>query len=388
MMLFTLFQIIDLVIFVYIAFCVLYIVLFAIASLFYHDRNYTESEEHKRILVLFPAYKEDSVIESAVKDFLFQDYPKDKYLVVVISDKMKDETNERLSELPIKLLKVNFENSTKAKAMNFAIDSMASERFDIIAILDADNLADRSFLKKINDAYMSGIMALQMHRKAKNIQNDVAVFDAISEEVNNAIFRKGHNVLGLSSALIGSGMAFDYCWFSDNVKRLHTAGEDKELETLLLEQSIMVYYMDSVCVSDEKTSKNEVYSRQRQRWLSAQFNSFICNISKIPFAIRKHNFDLLNKILQWMLLPRVLMFGISFIISVSLLVLIPSLSIKWLIVTALQIFVFILCTPKKLSVRFIKSSWKTLPSIFILMFMNLFKLRGSNSFIHTPHGKS
>jgi len=35
----------------------------------------------------------------------------------------------------------------------------------------------------------------------------LALLDGISEEINNNIFRKGHQTLGLSSALIGSGMA-------------------------------------------------------------------------------------------------------------------------------------------------------------------------------------
>jgi hypothetical protein len=52
------------------------------------------------------------------------------------------------------------------------------------------------------------IFAVQGHRTAKNTNNSWAILDAISEEINNNIFRKGHRVLGLSSAIIGSGMAF------------------------------------------------------------------------------------------------------------------------------------------------------------------------------------
>jgi hypothetical protein len=47
----------------------------------------------------------------------------------------------------------------------------------------------------------------------KNTNNSWAILDAISEEINNNIFRKGHRVLGLSSAIIGSGMAFRYNYF-------------------------------------------------------------------------------------------------------------------------------------------------------------------------------
>ena len=42
---------------------------------------------------------------------------------------------------------------------------------------------------------------------------NTAVLDAVSEEINNSIFRKGHTRLGFSSGLSGSGMAFEYDLF-------------------------------------------------------------------------------------------------------------------------------------------------------------------------------
>lgn len=73
----------------------------------------------RRFAVFFPAYKEDRVIVGAVESFLQQDYPADSYEVVVISDRMQDRTNERLSGLPVTLLRVDFENSSKARALTF-----------------------------------------------------------------------------------------------------------------------------------------------------------------------------------------------------------------------------------------------------------------------------
>lgn len=104
----------------------------------------------------------------------------------------------------------------------------------------------------MNDALDSGIQAVQAHRTAKNRDTDTAVLDAASEEVNNSIFRRGHVALGFSSALIGSGMAFDYKWFRENIACCTTSGEDKELEALLLRQGIYIDYLDDVRVLDER----------------------------------------------------------------------------------------------------------------------------------------
>ena len=80
-------------------------------------------------------------------------------------------------------------------------------------VLDADNLMETSFISKVNNAFNKGYMAVQGHRVAKNINTRFAILDAVSEEVNNMIFRKGHRVVGLSAALIGSGMAMEYAYF-------------------------------------------------------------------------------------------------------------------------------------------------------------------------------
>ena len=58
-------------------------------------------------------------------------------------------------------------------------------------ILDADNIMKEGCLESVNAAFQEGANAVQCHRTAKNQQTSVAVLDAISEEINNHLFRKG-----------------------------------------------------------------------------------------------------------------------------------------------------------------------------------------------------
>ena len=60
-------------------------------------------------------------------------------------------------------------------------------------------------------------------------------------------------------------MAFEAEWFHQNVKYLQTAGEDKELEAMLLQQRIYTVYLPDLLVFDEKTQKKEAISNQRKR---------------------------------------------------------------------------------------------------------------------------
>jgi len=179
-----------------------------------------------------------------------------------------------LKTLPIKVLEVKFDISTKSKALNSAMERIIAG-YDIAVILDADNLMAPDFLSKINASFGNGFIAVQGHRTAKNLNTSLAVLDAVSEEINNHIFRKGHRVLGFSSAIIGSGMAFKYDFFKALMSTVTAIGGfDKEIELKLLKEGNTIEYLDDAFVYDEKVQKAEVFSNQRRRWLSAQLIYF------------------------------------------------------------------------------------------------------------------
>lgn len=187
----------------------LYIFIFAVAGVFYKEKTTVKADRHRKFAVLIPGYKEDEVIVEVAKSALLQEYPMGLFDVVVIADSFQPETLAELSTLPVKLIEVSFDKSTKSKALNKGMATLTSN-YDIAVILDADNIMAPDYLMKINAAFSQGAFAVQGHRTAKNQNTSWAVLDAASEEINNHIFRKGHRVLGLSSAIIGSGMAFHY----------------------------------------------------------------------------------------------------------------------------------------------------------------------------------
>lgn len=377
----------DLVIFVLLALSVGYLLLFAVASRLRRSHPIPETEKRHRFAVLFPAYKEDRVIVQAVHQFLGQDYPTDRYDLIVISDQMQPETNEELRQLPIRLLTAHYQESSKAKALTLAMEATANETYDSIVIMDADNTTSPQFLQELNKGHAAGMKAIQAHRVAKNLNTDVAILDAVSEEINNSIFRGGHVALGLSSALIGSGMAMDAGWFRENVTKLQTAGEDKELEALLLKQGIRIHYLEHVRVEDEKTQKKEVIKSQRKRWLAAQFGSLFAALPDLPSALLKGNIDYCDKIIQWMLPPRIVLLAGVFFFTVLVSILCPVLSLKWWMLSFALIAALSLAIPGYLLNKRLLSALLQVPSLAWMMLATLFKLKGANKkFIHTEHG--
>lgn len=339
--------IIDWLLFTCIASTVLYLGIFSVAALFNHKAAPPKSKKQRRFVVLIPSHKQDEVIEQAVISILSQAYPQRLFDVVVISDHQSEMTNMRLAQYPITLLTPNFEESSKAKSLQYAILNLPEFKiYDIVLLLDADNIVEQDFLTKVNDAYeVAATKAIQMHRISKNRDTAAARMDAIFEEINNAIFRRGHISIGLSAALSGSGVAYDFTWFKSNIMKAKTAGEDKEMEALLLRQGYYIDYFDNIYVYGEKKRTTIKLNEQRSRWASQQFHNFARNIKFLPGAIFKKQYDLADKIIQWMLVPRTKMVGIIILMSVILPFIYMTIVLKWWFIGAIALFFFALATP-------------------------------------------
>ena len=381
-------HILDLLLWAFMTISVAYITFYALVSLFSRNGIKTvdvpESPE-STFLVLFPAYSEDRVIVGSVKKFLFQNYPQDKYHVAVISDHQQESTERLLSGLPVTLLRPVFDKSSKAKALQYAI-SEVSGQYDYVVVLDADNIVETDFLHRLNILLKEGYKAVQCHRCAKNSDSSVSVLDGVSEEINNTLFRKAHNLIGLSSALIGSGMCFDYSWFSSHVTKLTTAGEDRELEVFLLREGIYIKYADDILVFDEKVSSADNFQRQRQRWMSAQVNCFLSMLRHLPEAFVRLNVNYVDKTVQQMLVPRSMLLLFLLFMSLVMSAAAPWWSIKWwslLVLTGLSLF---LAIPARLRTKSVFSKVGTLLRLSIKMARNVRHIDHKNEdFIHTDH---
>lgn len=382
------FLLIDAILFLLFLIAALYLFIFAAYSKKRPLYSYPPAKKKHRYVILFPAYMEDDVIIDSVQSFFKQKYPRELYDVIVISDQMTEETISMLKETTAKVTQILDPMSTKINALQEAIKNIEQENlsYDMVVVLDADNIVNPDFLEKINDAFYSGCLAIQTHRIAKNRDTNTAVLDAISEEINNAIFRKGHTRLGFSSGLSGSGMAFEYELFKNMIQGVDEIGEDKYMERKLLLQNIYIEYLEEVYTFDEKVRGKKEFYNQRRRWLATQFSNLFSGISQLPKALLSGKWDYCDKLFQWMMPPRILLLGFVILIACVLSVINIFLSFKW---WGLLLFIgitFSLAVPDYLVDKQFKKAIISLPILFLLMFFNLFRLRGGNKkFIHTKH---
>ena len=271
----------------YFTYSVAYTATFSVASLFHRSRPQVPTKKRHRIAILIPVYRDDAVILQSVDYVRQQRYPTDHYRVFVIADTLQADTMARLRAMRAEVIEVDFNDRTKAKSVAQGLQHIARDgNYGLTVILDADNVMDKNFLRHINRAYAAGHSAIQGQRTAKNHDTPLAVLDGLSEALNNVIFRKGYQALGLAVPVIGSGMAFDTKLLTSAFQRidLTSKGEDRELQLEIIRRRHNIRYLEEAVVYDEKVATDQAFGHQRKRWIA---NQFLYLSKSFPTAVRQ-----------------------------------------------------------------------------------------------------
>ncbi|WP_420146777.1 glycosyltransferase [Spirosoma sp.] len=344
----------------------------------------------RRIAVLIPAYKEDAVILGSVVVNLQQDYPADRYDLIVIADSFLPETLDKLAQHPIKVVPVHFEQSTVQKSIAYALNSLPENTYDIVVISDADNHMAPDFLQHINRAFSRGWRVVQGHRTAKNTNTSVAVFDAMNEEISNTIFRAGQRVLGFSASLIGSGMAFEPTLMKRALNQIQTVGGyDKELEMLLVISGVRIGYLQNAIIYDEKVQNIAVFQRQRTRWVAAQLYFIKAYFKTGIQQLITGNVQAFNTFVKSLLLPRMILLAVLGLFALlSLLIGGQVVAFAWGLL-GLLIASLLLSIPASLFQKITVRDFFVLPALIFSMFRSLLNYKqASKKFLHTPHAET
>ncbi|GAB3845959.1 glycosyltransferase family 2 protein [Hymenobacter terrigena] len=371
----------------------LYLLFFTVAGHFLKARKsgpqpFRLPARTRHIGVFIPAYKADAVILDTARAALHHTYA-GTFQVVVISDGLQPGTVQALWQAGAEVVEVNFERSTKGKALLHTLSSLPPAAFDVAVVLDADNLMGRNCLNDINGAFNAGYRVVQAHRTALNQDTAFALLDACNEEINNHIYRQGPFALGLSSALIGSGMAFEYDYLLRLLKGIgETVGEDKELDFRLARDQVKVAYLADTYVYDEKIDNAQGFTQQRTRWLASQLEFLKKYAGEgIWQLVRFGNVEFFNKAVQTFLVPRTLLIGVLgvfFLLSLVLPVGPPATF--WSGLLLLLAATLLLALPARLYTGQLLHAVVRLPYAIVCMCLALVRVnRTKTSFLATAH---
>ena len=366
----------DLTIFILVALTVLYLGIFAFTSMFTRHSETPKAKNQNRFIILIPSYKSGKSVEMTVNSILGQTYPQRLFDVTVIADHENEITMFHLAQQPVTLLTPNFDKSSRTKSLQLAINNLPQFKiFDVVIILDAGDVVEPEFLNQMNDAYESaGTKAIQAHKVSLNRDTVSARLSAVFEEINNSIFRRGHICIGLSAAISSSGMVFDFEWFKQQILAAKINWADKELEALLLRHHIYVDYFDNIMVYGEKARQAEEFNRQHRNWIITKWKAILRNLRYLPKAIIQKHYDMIDKLLQWMLLSRMVMMGIILFMCIITPFIYFTMALKWWGLFAIVLFVFAMATPNYLVDDKWDSTFFKIPFVLLSSILHKFKL--------------
>ena len=367
-------QMADAILFLLLAIPVVYLFIYALASLKKYKNPYPPANKSHRFLVLFVVLRNGKEVIESINHFLdTQIYPREKYDIAVAATQLPEDDLVALLQMPVNIVVPDKEYCTKIYAIQQVMERYSPQEYDAITIFNSDNKVVPNALQLFNNAYYSGCDAIQAHRMTENLTSSVAVLSAASEEINNHLFRKAHTTLGFSSALIGSGMMFDFEMFHRLTPRLTGSDLTKAMEMELLRENIYTEYMEEVVCYCKKTEDTSGYSKERQRWLKAQYKSFLIAITQFPLAFLHGKWDLCEKLFQWLMPSSLLLIAYIVLCALAMTMLDWTLCLKWYVLLGILFLSYLLALPEgEINHRFRKAFW-TLPLLIFTSAFSHFK---------------
>lgn len=372
----TIFTYTDWALFIFVSLTVLYLGIFAITSLFPRHSETPKAKNENRFIILVPTYKNGMSVMMTVKSILGQSYPMRQFDVTVIADKEDEMTLFHLAQQPVTLLTPTYEKSSRVKSLQLAINNLPQFKiYDAVIILEAGDVVETDFIRQMNDAYESaGTKAIQAHKLSFNRDTVTARLSAVFEEINNSIFRRGHISIGLPAAMHSSGMVFDFEWFKNYLQVAKPSWTDKELEAMLTRQHIYVDYFDNIFVYNEKARHAEDFNRAHRSWIWSQWKTILRNIRFLPTAIVNRHYDWIDKLFQWMLLPRMIMMLIIMAMCIIVPFIYMTAALKWWALFAIVVLLFAIATPNYLVDEKWDRTFFMVPIVLLAPVLNKFSL--------------
>jgi cellulose synthase/poly-beta-1,6-N-acetylglucosamine synthase-like glycosyltransferase len=258
----------------------------------------------------------------------------------------------------------------------------------VLIIFDSDNLVHPNYLKNLNRYFQRGFKVVQTHMLSKNPDNTYARLDSMGHIYYTFYERLVKMQLGMSSAILGLGIAIDFDLYKE-INYQHTIGGfDKKLQSQLARKVKQIAFAEDAVVYDEKVEDAAVLQQQRTRWIYSYFGHF-----KESWLLTKAGFKNLNmgQILLGtsMLRPPMILLVLAMLLLAFLSFFInPALLYGWAVIVPLFGINFLLTILTQSRQKGMLQSVKSLPLMLYSQLRSLLKIKkAKQNFLKTEHGR-
>ncbi|MEG0296271.1 MAG: glycosyltransferase family 2 protein [Clostridium sp.] len=234
----------------------------------HEKKDYTPKNKFAMIIA---AHNEEVVIGRLIESMQNQDYPKELYDIFVIADNCNDNTAKIARSYGVKVYeRFNTEKRGKGYALEWMFSKIykMNTQYDAIAIFDADNLVNKSWIKEINSKMSEGYKVVQGYIDSKNPNDSwITASYSIAFWAQNRMFQLSRANVGLSNQIGGTGFAIkldilkQYGWGATCLT------EDLEFSCKMILNGEKVGWAHDAIIYDEKPLTLNQSWVQRRRWM-------------------------------------------------------------------------------------------------------------------------
>ena len=250
---------------------------YAIGFLF--TRKFKPAKKNHKYAILIAARNEKYVIGNLLDSIKKQDYDMDLVTTFVVADNCTDDT-AAIARRGGAIVYERFDDAhrTKGFALQFLLDKIEEDygrqSFEGYFIFDADNLLNKNYITKMNDAFDSGEKIITSYRNTKNFdENWIASTYALHWLRSIRSNHRARSVLHLATNIQGTGFLFA----SEIVKngwKYTGLTEDRALTADAVARGYEITYQDEAEFFDEQPTSLKVALRQRLRWSKGHLMAF------------------------------------------------------------------------------------------------------------------
>ena len=247
----------------------LYFGVIALRGLVRRAPAFARTAPQKRIACVVAARNEAAVIGPLVDSLFAQDYPRALFEVIVAPNNCTDDTEAVAAAHGARIFRPTGPIRSKGDVLAQVVDEVVlKENFDAMCVFDADNLAGRQFLARMNDALCAGAQVAQGFRDSKNPeQTAISGCYSIYYWMIDRFYSQARSCLGLSAIVNGSGFLVSMELLrAQGGWKTATITEDIEFSGLCALRGEKVWWVPEAVTFDEQPLTFAQSWRQRRRW--------------------------------------------------------------------------------------------------------------------------
>ena len=254
--------------------CYSYQLFYIAVSLFKKPVKFPKADKLNRFAVMICGRNEEAVIGNLVDSIKNQHYPAELIDVYVCADNCTDNTAIVARDAgAIVFERFNKEKIGKGYALNFlfkrVFETSGMDYYDGYLVFDADNLLDKRYVREMNKALNTDLVAATSYRNSKNYEtNWISAGYALWFLREAKYLSNARMILGSSCAVSGTGFMISKKIIKENNGwHYYLLTEDIEFSIDTILKGYKIGYCPTAVFYDEQPEKFSVSWNQRIRWV-------------------------------------------------------------------------------------------------------------------------